>query len=412
MKEYKRNKNSINISEILNSLFSDRVLLCISFIYILFSISSQYAAGNGFANKFCLNQFYMNYVDYGFVQRGLIGTLIRLTFGYYIPLETMQKVVFFIYNIAAIALLLLFYKLKKNSFIPAYRSFMFRPVFLLAILKIFPSIISQHQGRLDVYLALCGLLCVLLLVRNRFVFCVPVICALAMMIHPVFAFIVFPVVFITMLIKTFIVCDTGYSVSGLAVMLISSFLIIALLYYFSNVGYYLIPVDYSEAKSIFVDRAGETAVDNSFWNENNLFFRTDNTISLREYSYYFNDQIRKTQISSTLYKAVCFSPFILVYFYIYAKWSKTFCNKIKRNVCFLLPFSVLVILPLYVFEVDYGRWNMYALFMIMCGLLLPDLTVYNQEESPYYKMPVRFEYIMSILAIAASLITDYFYVSS
>ena len=409
MKKSKTN----NISEFFNSLIFDRALLCISLLYIFFSMYSQYAEGKGFANKFCLNQFYMNYVDYGFVQRGLIGTIIRLTFGYYIPLDTMRKIVFFTHNIATIVLLLLIYDLKKTSYIPPGRAFMFRPVFFLTIFKVIPSVFSQHQGRLDVYFVICGVVCILLLRRNsRFVFLVPLICAVAMTIHPVFAFVFFPIVFIMMNIKTFLICGKRFSKSGLIVLLCSTFLVMVLLLYFSNAAYKVLPVDFDEAKTIFIERTCEDAVDDSFWNENNLFFRTDDTITIKEYTRYFNDQIRKVQLKDTLYKSICFSPFILFFFYIYIRWSQMFDGRFKRFVSIIIPFSVLVIIPLYVFEVDFGRWSMFFLFMIMCGLLLPDITVNKLEESPYYDMPVIIERIMSVLAIVSCMVTDYFYVSS
>ena len=72
-------------------------------------------------------------------------------------------------------------------------------------------------------------------------------------------------------------------------------------------------------------------------------------------------------------RIITFIPLILYHFHIFVIYSRQYKERHKRILCRLLPFSLVAIAPLYIWEIDYGRWNLHLILSMIINLQIPAL---------------------------------------
>ena len=377
-------------------------------VFLMRSLLYKYKYIDSFMDEFRIDHYYINYFDYGFVQRGLIGTIVRVVFGYYIPIKKMKCIAFALYNgalmlIYAIAIILL--RIRRNYI------YLYTPMLWLYLILIFPSMFILHQERLDIFAALLSVLNLILICKNtsKIVLVVP-LCACSMMIHPAYIFILYPAVFLALCVRTFLE-DEGNFTRNLLVTLSSLIVVCGLFIYFTDIAYIIAPVDIDMALRIFNDRSDSNVLlgKGLFWVDQNLFFRSNQNITVIDHAKQFSAQISKHQVKKMVYKFVFLMPLFICFFYEYRNWSLCFKDRRRRFLCRALSAMVCIaVIPLYIFEVDYGRWSLYLVFMLVCCILLPNCTLSKSRYELFSKVSTKQEVILGTMLVVSSLVCGLF----
>ena len=151
------------------------------------------------SEEFRITPFYICYQDFGFIQRGLFGTVFRLLLGSYIPRDTFFSAYFISYFLLKLLFFLLLVRTMHYAKSNEDRTVAMLLVFALLVSPGFDKFYFEMFGYIMAWAS------VLLAYKNRYsMFLIPVFCLLAMMTHQVFASIIFPVVFIVLVYRAFI----------------------------------------------------------------------------------------------------------------------------------------------------------------------------------------------------------------
>lgn len=380
------------------------------FLLVLFMIHI-YLNINDFTDIYRLCHYYLNYIDYGLVQRGLVGTVIRILCGFYIPFTNMEYIVFFAYNFLLLLIYLSWVFLSKPK---SKHVVFFSPLLWFSLMLVFPSMLVYHQDCLDIFASLLGISSIYLICKNKgsFLLVLP-LNILSMLIHPVYAFLTFPVVFLALCARTFLV-DGGHYRRNLCIYISVLIAVIGLFFYFTFFSYKVIPYDIERALNIFESRTGEPVTNEQmcFWHSENLVFRSNENITVKDHISFFSSEISDFQKLKTISRFLTILPLFVCFFYEYRRWSFEFNNKFKKFLCMILPFIIyMVILPLYLVETDYGRWSLHVVVMTMIGILIPGFADSRFRDYLLKKVNIKQELILGGLLMAGAVLAEPFMTS-
>ncbi|HCC35960.1 MAG TPA: hypothetical protein DEQ02_10210 [Ruminococcaceae bacterium] len=144
---------------------------------------------------YCVEFYFITY-DFGFISRGLIGSLLSLIF----PFLT-QRALYFIIAAALILLSIVTARFLGGIIRKSDKNLKNVLAYLAVLFCVNPASLSflfswENFGRLDIWLLIITIVCLLLITKNKALFLVPVFCAAAVMIHQNFIFLYFPLIFI------------------------------------------------------------------------------------------------------------------------------------------------------------------------------------------------------------------------
>ena len=321
-----------------------------------------------------LLQYYITWSDLGFVQRGLLGEVIKLIFGFIIPVDKMIIIGLFIHFFSVIVVFLCIIKLfllsSKNS-IPSK----------LALFVLFGTILYPYlftfEFRSDLPLAAIALICILLSIyNNASIWLIPLLSITAVLIHPVYGFLIFSPVFITMCFRAFLHHE-NHKTRNTIILITSTSLVILLFFFFTFFSYRFGKLSIYDGVQLINTRADgwyeedmwlhydpETGISNIF---TYLLYADPNAHSSIEWP---ADVLHISHIN-TIKRLIVLLPLFLYYFYIFLSGSKLYNEPKKRFICRLLPFTILVMVPLYIWEIDYGRWNLHLILSVITAMQLP-----------------------------------------
>ncbi len=146
-------------------------------------------------HDYCVEFYFISY-DFGFISRGLIGSLLALVF----PFLT-QRALYLIISAVLILLSVLTAIFLGGLLRKSDKNLKHILAYLAVLFCINPASISflfswSNFGRFDAWLLLITLVCLWLITKNKALFFVPVFCVAAVMIHQNFIFLYFPLIFI------------------------------------------------------------------------------------------------------------------------------------------------------------------------------------------------------------------------
>lgn len=340
---------------------------------------------------FSISAYYFNYFEFGFTQRSFIGTLFYLLFGYYIPQNK-----FFIYGTIFYAgcFLLLAYLLSRlfkeyrkkvnddKSYIPYLLFFMY-----LSSAPYLSYVQDMFIYRLDLYGMCLAILSVYCIYKNRYIFCVPVLCALGMVNHQIFIFIIFPIVFIAFIYRIFIEPE-GHFKRNLTAFVLMISVMMGLFIYFQFFSHAFTAISGEEAIRIVRERSGGFLADNKYIDGELSILTTVIFADVETHVKTWQNRIVFRQVISTIGRLVYSLPLIVLFFYAFFKSAVYEEDKFKKFIYYAMPFSIVAFLPPYILETDYGRWNQHLFSTFMLGLFV--LTIMQKPDKKWYReMPLK-----------------------
>lgn len=358
------------------------------FLFVVFLMKIFVCLDTDILSKdlFTISAYYFNYFDFGFTQRSLIGTLFYLLFGYYIPENKFYVYGTIFYMGCFLVLACILSKLLKeyrkstnndNSYVPDLLFFMY-----ISSAPYLSYMYETFIYRLDLYGMCLAALSIYCLYKNRYIFCVPIMCALGMINHQIFVFIIFPIVFIAFIYRIFIEPEEHFKRNLIAFVLMVS-MIMGIFIYLQFFSYAFSAISGEEAICIVSERSGGFLADNKYIDGELSILTTVIFADAETHVKTWQNRIVFSQITSTIGKVIYSLPLITLFFYAFFKSAKYEESKFKRFICYVMPFSIVAFLPTYILETDYGRWNQHLIATFMLGLLV--LTIFQKPDKKWYR---------------------------
>lgn len=333
---------------------------------LLFSCGMFFRFYDGMVNKINTTMFAFTY-EYGFVSRGLVGTVFRF-FNWFLPGDWMNYVgvVRFTQIFTAIYYLLLFaffyLCLQKSDEVKKNVQCL---EFLFAFFAI-PMFATEYNfGRLDLYMTIVSLIAVMLLVRERFEWLVIPLAVIGVMVHQGYVFMFANVILVLLLYKA--LNTEGKKKRKYYTLFIITFIAVSILFLWFELFSHMKGMDIynsvvATAKSL--SRSGEDI----HWDVvDKEILGID--LTAREVSYH-----RHNYAEFPIF-VVLMLPYIIIGFRCLLNIIKRAQDKKRKISYWIVLLGAGTILPDMILKVDYGRWMFSIIFyyfvivlaLIACG---------------------------------------------
>ena len=302
----------------------------------------------GYVNSYNSSIFALSY-KYGFISRGLSGTIFRLV-NKVLPFDIMSYNGVLRYSQVVTALFMILvwlfcfyiiYKSNENN----YRHIQIVSVLLVVFSIPFFSN-SFNFGRVDIYLVATAVLCVLILLWRKMEWLIVPLSCFAVMFHQAYVFMFFNVTLV-ILIYRFIESDKKGRVKYL-VLFILSFVGASALFLYLN--FFAHTTDISIYNNVVEDAVTLSKEDEGYHKAllQHEVLGIDPTTS--EWEHHL-----KNFIEFPIF-ALIMLPYIILVVRVFVNTIKNASQKIDKFKYVVLAIGVLTILPNLILKVDYGRW--------------------------------------------------------
>lgn len=311
----------------------------------------------------CVTPYALSY-RFGFISRGFMGTLVRLVF----PNLTIKQIyIVILANVVLLCVLTVFFMHKILQ--KAYDENKTAMIFLSGLFLINPGSVSflfywGNFGRFDMYLLMSLIICAMLIMWNKCVWLVPVLCLGAVMTHQAFVFQYFPAILVLLFYYAF-VQKKKFGKAILGATLVVTCAMFLYLQFCSQ-----IPYTYEETMDIL----------NLTTDLPEHYFGQDMMVRIEYYSSVFETfgVLVKEPFGRNLCKSLVMFVFLIPMIKILSDIWKSFGKSHKNVICKLLPWFVLVAeIPMFVLTCDYGR-DFAAI--VLCNFILI-FTLYAMGDS-------------------------------
>jgi len=302
----------------------------------------------GYVNSYNSSIFALSY-KYGFISRGLSGTIFRLV-NKVLPFDIMSYNGVLRYSQVVTALFMILvwlfcfyiiYKSNENN----YRHIQIVSVLLVVFSIPFFSN-SFNFGRVDIYLVATAVLCVLILLWRKMEWLIVPLSCFAVMFHQAYVFMFFNVTLV-ILIYRFIESDKKGRVKYL-VLFVLSFVGASALFLYLN--FFAHTSDTSIYNNVVEDAITLSKEDEGYHKAllQHEVLGIDPTTS--EWEHHL-----KNFVEFPIY-ALIMLPYILLVIRVFANTVKEASHKIDKFKYVVLAIGILTIVPNLILKVDYGRW--------------------------------------------------------
>lgn len=302
----------------------------------------------GYVNSYNSSIFALSY-KYGFISRGLSGTIFRLV-NKVLPFDIMSYNGVLRYSQVVTALFMILvwlfcfyiiYKSNENN----YRHIQIVSVLLVVFSIPFFSN-SFNFGRVDIYLVATAVLCVLILLWRKMEWLIVPLSCFAVMFHQAYVFMFFNVTLV-ILIYRFIESDKKGRIKYL-VLFILSFVGASALFLYLN--FFAHTTDISIYNNVVEDAVTLSKEDEGYHKAllQHEVLGIDPTTS--EWEHHL-----KNFIEFPIF-ALIMLPYIILVVRVFVNTIKNAPQKIDKFKYVVLAIGVLTILPNLILKVDYGRW--------------------------------------------------------
>lgn len=366
-----------HIDFIKNKLDKKKFAIVVFFLFIVRLITIFLLTETN-QDSFTDAMYYIDYQTFGFVQRGMVGSLCHLILGYDMPFSELVKLATGMYFFSAVLVILILVKVLSRVTANPDRQLTVIFAFMYFLSPAFFSYF--HQGtmlRFDLYNFAISLLCIWLLIKNKYVCFIPLLCAVSVCIHQVFVFIAFPIIVVILLYRAFI-DQGGHGFRNKMVLILSVLTVGACFIYFQFLAQSNAIITADEANLVLKIRS------RGYFKGKEEILSGVILADVGTHLSTFQNRIEIMQIIKTLIYLVYFSPLIFTYFYAFFASARQEENKIKKWIYRIMPYSIVCFLPCYILETDYGRWNTHLLMhFILCIFFLTVLQ--REKETKWYK---------------------------
>lgn len=322
-------------------------------------------------SDFELTQFYVNYQHFGFIQRGLFGTLMQLILGDRFNADSLSitVTVFQVIFISAVTVMLMLFVKKAKNGKEKYIVF-----FLMLIFLVGPSNTRKALENINIFLTLVSMY---LLYKNKntawLTLPLTVIC---MLFHQVYAAIIFPMLFIAMVYRAFIDSDS-HTLRNTSILVTTTLSVCILFFYMTFFNAASIDISYDEFYRILSTRSFNTLAINTnlinyVWldHAHDHYRMIPNTITV-------------SQKKNALIAFVVNLPLLMIYVYAFVKSIKSEKSRFKKFAYVTAMLSVLAILAPFITDTDYGRW--FSQYIMHITVSTAFLSVIQPKDKKWYK---------------------------
>ena len=314
----------------------------------------------------------LNY-SYGFIRRGLIGSIFDFVFDGDISFINAHTFVLTFCFVLITLISILFGKIIRSFEEPTKRK---QIIFLVCTYLIMPFCVfylfSRHNyGRQDLYLYIITILQILLVFKKPTLIkylAVGVLSFICILIHEAYAFFVFPILFAILVYQIYKNNFDKKLLIGFGIIL--SIIGISTIYFnfFSSINVETCNELISALHSNTDLRIEESAIQFGYY---------DHTVADHVQEYVGEEWLQN--FIGTIILLIIFLP-INIFVYKIFKEYLTKRNKLQRNGIYLLLAVLIVFIPLFVVAVDWGRWfsGVYTYLFTLIVLML-----YENQESGF-----------------------------
>ena len=342
------------------------LFLIFSFIIVLFKEISGLGIND---DPFVYYPYYLDYIHDGFIQRGFIGTVFYLLFGYYVPYDKLKvDVSIMSYTCFAILTISLFYifreTLKKKNYIQTF----FLALYILS--SAYYSYIYKYLAfRLDIYIMTITVFCIILMMKKRFLFMIPFLCLIGILIHQVFMFMCFPLILVSIVYYGKTMKKKQY----LSILLSTLFITGISFIYIQCFSVIHLPITADRALEIINERSDNAFVGIPSYDGNKSVVRGtifgsagDHLNSARLYM----KDLNSIYYSDFLTFIIHIILLILLYVMVFINCVKKESERLIKVLTALSGLSVSGFILLYFLESDYGRWDMHLIAHMLLSLFI------------------------------------------
>ncbi|MGN1422785.1 MAG: hypothetical protein ACI4XA_05375 [Oscillospiraceae bacterium] len=332
-------------------------------VFILLKLFTSILAMEG--EQFSYMHYYVSYQSFGIIPRGLIGSIFYAVFGETITLDKLLVILWVVFSLMPV-LFFLFLRRIWNSSDERSANTVIKPLLMLFIVSpAFSYWFSLNNiFKLDYFLLCITLLCLYIADKNKpFVWFIPLLAAVCMLIHTVFACTMFPILFIVLVYRA-LVNSEGHTARNITVMLLTLAAVASLFLYFTFI--YTVPDELTVEKvmrTMLFRSSGSIKPDESFveliWADKG-----------NEHIAYFQSLIKPSQIINIGYIFICALPLTLMYFYALNHSAKAEAKVLPKLGYLAMALSAFVTFVPALTETDYGRWCGYFLLTIILSTVL------------------------------------------
>lgn len=329
-----------------------------------------------YANDLCF-QFYIDYFKFGFVTRGMIGTIRHVLIG-----DEYNPVLFPLFVIltdclCALSIIIILYFLFKR----ANNSFCKCIVFVYLISPSFRGFFEEKRvGYFDLCFSVLFFLSILFILRKKKnIYFIPILTYAAMCIHHVYASVAFPAIFLSLVIILLKTNKDSFRVRFdiIGIIIVTTLVVAISFFYFHYWAYNNVKIDFDSACYYFRENI-RFGLPNKLPSELNSIELDDfSHLKCIKYVIYggtksgskFASWIRDESIVNT---SILWTLMIPIFVFFYKCFLNEFLcgkNKIYRLFIRIVPFSLFAILVSYT-EIDYGRWNGFMITNTLMSMLV------------------------------------------
>ena len=302
----------------------------------------------GYVNSYNSSIYALSY-EYGFLSRGLSGTLFRIA-GKVLPFDIMNYNGVLRYSQAVTAVFIILVWLFCFYIIYKANEDNYRHIQIVSILLVVFSVSffssSYNFGRVDIYLVAIAVLCVLILMWRKMEWLIIPLSCLAVMFHQAYVFMFFNVTLV-ILIYNFLESDKKGQKKYL-VLFILSFVGASALFLYLN--FFAHTSDMNIYNSVVEDATMLSKEDEGYHKAllQHEVLGIDPTTS--EWEYHLRNFVEFPIF------ALIMLPYIILVIRIFISLIKESTQKKDKIKYVFLAIGVLTILPNMILKVDYGRW--------------------------------------------------------
>ncbi len=310
---------------------------------------------DGIVNAIDSTMFAFSY-KYGFVSRGLLGTVLRVL-NLVFPAELLTyggvKGFSFVMTVLYALLLLVFYAVVRNA---SDKALAF-PLFVLSLFTtifILPIFLGEENfGRLDIYMAMATLLGALCIIKQRFEFLVPVFAGIGCMVHQGYVF-MFANVLLVLLLFRFFTSEDRAAQKKYGVLFLLTFAAVSVLFlWFELFSHGTGPEAYDEIVSV----ARTLSVDGKTIHQDVI----DKEILGIDIS--GNETIyRPKNALEFIVFCVFMCPYIALGAHFFAGLFRKAAKPNRKIAVLLAAAGALTIVPDMLLKIDFGRWMNAVIF--------------------------------------------------
>lgn len=374
-------------------LSKSQKLFCIisGILFYLITTFQNYADDiNGIANNVMIWECYSDYFHFGFIPRGLVATIRYITLG---PNTSFYRTFFFLYFFQILCIFGIFftlYLLWKESAENHYAKLLCLAIFCSETIR--NAVNTDMAVYFDNLLILLFLICVLLLVKNKLLYLIPIFVSIAMLTHHGFGLFLFPAL-LTILAFCYLTSKSLYRSRLLCISIFSTVIVLTLFSYFHFFAHENIILSFSEACKYIATYTGHIIPDNiDSLSTRDILAGSGYLFVNLKYILYNGKQTDfgiQEHLGFSVQNSALLILFLIPIFYLCVLNTKSISSHTKfdrfihRAFPFILPLTLISYL-----ETDYGRWNSFLILSLL-SILLASLLI-KGEESWINQIPEKY----------------------